>query len=51
MGWLTVAGSESSNLNINRLLLQLTRITCYGILNAINELLLRRLSRTLYMEY
>ena len=51
MDWLTTAGSEPSNLNINRPLLLLTRITCYDILNATNELLLRRLSQTLYTEY
>ena len=51
MGWLTAIGLEPSNLNINRPLLLLTQITCYDMLNATNELLLRRLSRTLYIEY
>ena len=38
MDWLTTVGSEPSNLNINRPLLLLTRITCYDMLNATNEL-------------
>ena len=38
MDWLTTAGSEPSNLNINRPLLLLTRITCYDMLNATHEL-------------
>ena len=51
MGWLIAVGSKPSNLNINRLLLLLTRITCYDMLKVTNELLLRRLSQTLYTEY
>ena len=51
MGWLTAVGSEPSNLNINQPLLLLKRITCYDMLKVTNELLLRRLSQTLYTEY
>ena len=48
MGWLTVAGSEPSNLNINRSLLLLTRITYHDKLKMPKDLILRLLMNTLY---